>query len=766
MDPKEIEQYYRDIPVPKESEVNMSSLPTRPPPPPPISLSVSPSFPGTPKREVSPVSTTRRSEDDVDEWDAYDDPQDETLNEAATPSRTDSPSRFPSFSSTNLPAPETRMVVALDYGTTFTGVAYLSVASRQRDQDLDALADDIRVLQGWPTHESEKVPSEISYSPSPKGCRQWGYDIDDNSRVLKWTKLELEDTRNRSAELKTLAETLLGLQLLDLSEDAVIKNDIPRHLAKEPEDIVKDYLDEIAEQTLEEIQTQVGRRVADNIPIDMVITHPAKWSDKALNSTYRAVRAAFKADLFPKIRNFSFVSEPEACAHYTLREAMREERVNFRRNDCFIVVDAGGGTVDLASYKVVSLDLDKKQFKLEQIGYPLGDNCGATCIDRAFERFIEHKLGQEDWDKLMETDSQDQATGGHSIIKPKLRMLHGRFEGIKHQFDGKDQKLGFPIQLPRGIGTTDDDERGIMNGAIKITVDDLKAMFKHSVDKTLVLIGKAATQIQIAQKLRIRKIFLSGGFGRSPYLYERVKAWGMTMGIQVDRGDDCWSAVTRGAIIKSLGVHTSLPPIIRPCPRHYGIKVRTQYAPYNSHRPSDIDVDVEGVKWATDQIRWFINKGDALFPGKPMVSTYDCHWSMKASHFPSPNAANGRVQSQSLGSMSQRFDKRGGGGGSASIPPPPPAEVFREVVFVASSAEEPPTRFAAVNKAQDTVVTLKCNLTKVPESHRSEFTNKEVGKFYKFWVKVEIHVTEKCEVKITSDGKVLASAEVPLGESD
>lgn len=67
---------------------------------------------------------------------------------------------------------------------------------------------------------------------------------------------------------------------------------------------------------------------------------------------------------------------------------------------------------------------------------------------------------------------------------------------------------------------------------------------------------------------------------------------------------------------------------------------------------------------------------------------------------------------------------------------------------------------------RDTVVTLKCNLTKVPETHRSEFTNKEVGKFYKFWVKVEIHVTEKCEVKITSGGKVLASAEVPLGESD
>ena len=278
MDPDEIEQYYRDIPITKTPEVNMSSLPTRPPPPPPISAitpSPLPAYSSTPKREVSPVSTTRRSEEDGDEWDNYDDPQDETLHEAATPSRTDSPPGYPNFSSASIPAPETRMVVALDYGTTFTGVAYLSVASRQRDQDLDALADDIRVLQGWPTHESEKVPSEISYSPSPKGCKQWGYDIDDNSRVLKWTKLELQETTNRFAELRTLAETLLGLQLLDLSEEAVIRNDIPRHLAKEPEDIVRDYLSEIAEQTLEEICTQVGRRVADNIPIDMVITHPA-----------------------------------------------------------------------------------------------------------------------------------------------------------------------------------------------------------------------------------------------------------------------------------------------------------------------------------------------------------------------------------------------------------------------------------------------------------------------------------------------------------
>ena len=62
---------------------------------------------------------------------------------------------------------------------------------------------------------------------------------------------------------------------MDLSESKVIDNDIPRHLAKEPEDIVKDYLDNIADQTLYEIINNVGRHVPDRIPIDMIVTHPA-----------------------------------------------------------------------------------------------------------------------------------------------------------------------------------------------------------------------------------------------------------------------------------------------------------------------------------------------------------------------------------------------------------------------------------------------------------------------------------------------------------
>lgn len=633
------------------------------------------------------------------------------------------------------------MVIAIDYGTTFTGIAFLSIKSKQNEQNADTLAEDIRIITSWKKTSSEKVPSDFSYSPAENGAQQWGYDIDDRSHVLQWTKLALEDTANRRRELEGLAKLLWEMRLLNLSDEEAITSGVPEHLVKEPEDIVTDYLGKVAEKTWDEITSVVGRHVPEQIPIDLVVTHPAKWTDRALNSTYRAVRATFDDTLFKKVRNISFVSEPEACAHYTLREAWKTQHIRFRKNDCFIVVDAGGGTVDLASYKVVDIDLDNNKIKLEQIGVPIGSQCGATFIDTSFIESVQHRLGKEDWKKLTDVDGEDNTTGGHNIIKRQVRKLQDSFDPIKKRFDGKDSKMGFPVLLPPGVGQDDNAEMGISNGALIITSDDLKQMFKHSVDKTLVLLTQAVTQIRIAHKLKVKKIFLSGGFGQSPYLFDRVKHFGRTKGIDVERGEDCWAAVAKGAIIKSLGLYTDKPLLVKSCPRHYGIKIRSHYAAYK-HQPGEVDVDVEGVKWATDQLRWFVLKGDAIFPERPRVMTYDCNWSMLASEF--PTAQNRR---------------------NTAIPLSPD-RTLRDVVFIASSEDDsrgdPIMRFGDLSKALSEVLTLQCDLTNVPERQVQEITSRQGAKYFKFFVRIEIHVSETVQVKITSDGKILAAREVSL----
>jgi len=142
---------------------------------------------------------------------------------------------------------------------------------------------------------------------------------------------------------------------------------------------------------------------------------------------------------------------------------------------------------DIATYKIASIDHSTKQLKLEQIGTPIGEQdalwnpepgsdaflsgnrCGATFIDTSFTNFLRERLGEEDWAKLNDSGDQDDALGGHNILKPHVRLLLDRFQPIKHQFDGKGSKLGWPLQLPRGIGATNDEGKGINNGVLKIT---------------------------------------------------------------------------------------------------------------------------------------------------------------------------------------------------------------------------------------------------------------------------------------------------------
>jgi len=68
---------------------------------------------------------------------------------------------------------------------------------------------------------------------------------------------------------------------------------------------------------------------------------PAVWSDAAKDATLTAAKLA---GMGPELM---MISEPEAAAVYTL-QAIQPNYLKV--GDNFVVVDAGGGTVDLISY--------------------------------------------------------------------------------------------------------------------------------------------------------------------------------------------------------------------------------------------------------------------------------------------------------------------------------------------------------------------------------------------------------------------------------
>eukprot|EP01042_Synura_sphagnicola_P002520 gene2520-3036_t len=57
----------------------------------------------------------------------------------------------------------------------------------------------------------------------------------------------------------------------------------------------------------------------------------------------------------------------------------------------FIVLDAGGGTVDLTSYEVIS----QAPFRIKQLAAPTGGPFGSTVVDENYMSFIRDLVGRD-----------------------------------------------------------------------------------------------------------------------------------------------------------------------------------------------------------------------------------------------------------------------------------------------------------------------------------------------------------------------------------
>lgn len=106
----------------------------------------------------------------------------------------------------------------------------------------------------------------------------------------------------------------------------------------------------------------------EDTPIEYILTVPAVWSDRAKNSTFECARKAGMSSI-------SCISEPEAAAVYTL-SAIQPNIL--RLGDNFVVCDAGGGTVDLITYKVTKL----APLVVEESVVGSGGLCGSTYLNR------------------------------------------------------------------------------------------------------------------------------------------------------------------------------------------------------------------------------------------------------------------------------------------------------------------------------------------------------------------------------------------------
>jgi hypothetical protein len=252
----------------------------------------------------------------------------------------------------------------------------------------------IKLVQEWPGNavhgNKEKVPSRIAYLPPKPGSTesevQWGDLISWRTRatVHACMKLAFDEKQSTSPQASRLLMALLTSNFDDLSvediEAALSGQDTgpaapPAYPGKDNIDIVADYLTHVKEAAYADMQKRIEPALFASMRKEVVVTVPAVWSERAKDLTMKAVsRADWGAD------KYSMVTEPEAAAIYTLREMSETaSQQDLKVGDTFVLCDAGGGTVDLISYRLTQIE---PIFRIEEAAVGSGDKCGATYIEK------------------------------------------------------------------------------------------------------------------------------------------------------------------------------------------------------------------------------------------------------------------------------------------------------------------------------------------------------------------------------------------------
>ena len=232
------------------------------------------------------------------------------------------------FSST--PDCEPDLVIAIDFGTTFTGVAYIH-AAHYKDTELTPhqVAQRIEVVKRWPKADQEKIPTKLGYDDAGQAV-QWGSGVTGAQKTnISCFKLGLQS--GLDAHYKRNFGGSTGF----LTDSNWKSPNLPD---KAPVDFAADYLGFIAEHVMKKhFPHTFGNAFLADQNIGYVVTVPACWSQKAKDLTRQA---AVRANI-PQ-SSLLFITEPEAAALYC---ASISKDVGLRKGDYFTVCDAGGGTV-------------------------------------------------------------------------------------------------------------------------------------------------------------------------------------------------------------------------------------------------------------------------------------------------------------------------------------------------------------------------------------------------------------------------------------
>ncbi|MFC4029913.1 Hsp70 family protein [Streptomyces polygonati] len=381
---------------------------------------------------------------------------------------------------------QVRLVAAIDFGTHGTGFAWSFASERDREP----VHRRINLFDDWEGQPTNYVKNLTAILLDGTGdVLEWGYQASRRFQVETREHPEYEYAQGFKMGL------LPGVA-------KVTDSSTPAGPGMSPRELITAYLKAFRRFALDRIVAGSGVQEDE---IAWVLTVPAIWQDRER----QIMRDCAVEAGFPEVPERLLIAiEPEVAALYC-RFDSGHSGVG-EAGDRFVVVDAGGGTVDITAY-------EKTEDGLTEIGYPSGGSLGSTYIDRyLLETVLPKRLGTEFMKRA------------RNLEPGAFVALSDEWERNKRNFDPKHRRsviLQMSHRLFRILEDADTRRLAAMqNGvddAIELGYDEVMGLFDHVTKPLLKLVDEQLRQIGSKS---VRRVMLVGGFAQSRYLQERLRS--------------------------------------------------------------------------------------------------------------------------------------------------------------------------------------------------------------------------------------------------
>lgn len=503
------------------------------------------------------------------------------------------------------------VVVAIDFGTTSSGYAYAFVKEPEC----------IHTMRRWeggdPGVSNQKTPTTILLTPDRKfhsfgyAARDFYHDLDPSESkhwlYLEKFKMKLHTTANLSIDTDLHAANGKRVKALDIFAYALAF---------------------FKEQALKELSDQTGGEF-DNNDVRWVITVPAIWKMPAKQFMREA---AYKSALVSRENPEQLIIalEPEAASIYC-RKLRLHQMVDLgtqttqngfsptdnvgsgmTQGDRYVVVDCGGGTVDLTVHQI-----RLPEGHLKELYKASGGPYGSLGIDYEFEKLLCKIFGQDfidqfkikrpaAWVDLMIAFESRKRAAAPDRTNPLNINLPFSFIDYYKKFRGHSVEHALRK-------SNVDFVKWSSQGMLRMSPDAMNSLFKPTIDHIIQHLTELFEKPEVSD---IKFLFLVGGFAESPLLQQAVQ--NMLQGrSRIIIPHDVGLTILKGAVL--FGLDPSVIKVRR-SPLTYGVGVLNRFVE-GKHPPEKLLVK-DGTRWCTDVFDTFISADQSVALGEMVKRSY------------------------------------------------------------------------------------------------------------------------------------------------